>query len=292
MTAPVALDYIDRIAREAGIPDSAIKVAVHKACDGSVGSLHLSLNPTLPEAMHLPINLAQELYGKKVLIGGIEGLSRLLGPAHDIQALQLFGNGAGVIGIIPGQNMKFLAGATREAYDEEGALQVAMAYPHARERVQGRSMLEVTQIAPNQLRVAGLMHEPATTEGNREPVVMAGPMGMVKLFVRTGVITVREAYHAYLKRMAELGTPDKPIKVVIAHHANYKINLLKGKQLEKEGISLSIPWLISDFGNVSAASTMICFLRKLPELQRGDNILFDGFGAGTYYDVVAVELGA
>jgi hypothetical protein len=36
---------------------------------------------------------------------------------------------------------------------------------------------------------------------------------------------------------------------------------------------------------------MIAFLRQLMKLQPGDNILFDGFGAGTYYDVLAVELG-
>jgi len=53
-----------------------------------------------------------------------------------------------------------------------------------------------------------------------------------------------------------------------------------------------MPWLLSDFGNVSAASAMIAFLRKLRDLRPGDHIMFDGFGAGTYYDVVAVELGS
>jgi 3-oxoacyl-[acyl-carrier-protein] synthase III len=52
-----------------------------------------------------------------------------------------------------------------------------------------------------------------------------------------------------------------------------------------------MPWLVSDFGNVSAASNMIAFLRKLPDFKPGDHILIDGFGAGTYYDTLAVELG-
>jgi 3-oxoacyl-[acyl-carrier-protein] synthase III len=52
-----------------------------------------------------------------------------------------------------------------------------------------------------------------------------------------------------------------------------------------------MPWLLSDFGNVSAASAMIAFLRWLPSLAPAEHILIDGFGAGTYYDVVAVELG-
>ena len=52
-----------------------------------------------------------------------------------------------------------------------------------------------------------------------------------------------------------------------------------------------MPWLLSDFGNVSAASAMIAFMRKLTTLATGDHVLFDGFGAGTSYDVLAVEMG-
>jgi len=52
-----------------------------------------------------------------------------------------------------------------------------------------------------------------------------------------------------------------------------------------------MPWLLSEFGNVSAASNMIAFLRQLPHIHRGDHVLFDGFGAGTYYDVLAVAFG-
>ena len=59
----------------------------------------------------------------------------------------------------------------------------------------------------------------------------------------------------------------------------------------KEGIAIPMPWLPSDFGNVSAASAMIAFMRKLSALAPGDHVLFDGFGAGTYYDVLAVEMG-
>ncbi|MGZ9235124.1 MAG: 3-oxoacyl-[acyl-carrier-protein] synthase III C-terminal domain-containing protein, partial [Anaerolineales bacterium] len=114
---------------------------------------------------------------------------------------------------------------------------------------------------------------------------------MVKLFVRSGVIAVRNAYQSYQKRLAELGTPGKEIAVAIVHHANLKINQLKEKHLQKEGICFPMPWLLSEFGNVSAASNMIAFLRELPNLKPLDHILIDGFGAGTYYDALAVELG-
>ena len=280
MSGPISDDYVEEISRRAGIPDTALKVSVHKACDGSVGGLNLALNPGLGYSGQL--NIAEELYGKKVLVGGIEGLSRFTSRAHDINALQLFGNGAGVIGVIPGETMKFLVGKSHEAFDDEGVLAVHMYYPHSRQ-----SLLEISQTGQSHIRVAGLMHEPS----NGQAIEMAGPMGMVKLFVRTGVQVVTDVYQAYQNLMEKMGMPDKSIAVAIVHHANYKINKLKGKHLQKLGISFPMPWLISDFGNVSAASNMIAFLRQLPSLKPGDHILFDGFGAGTYYDVLAVSLG-
>jgi 3-oxoacyl-[acyl-carrier-protein] synthase III len=91
--------------------------------------------------------------------------------------------------------------------------------------------------------------------------------------------------------MQKLGQTPR-IAVAIVHHANYKINKLKEKQLATLGIKFPMPWLLSEFGNVSAASNMIAFLRQLPKLKPGDHVLMDGFGAGTYYDVLALEMGA
>lgn len=147
-------------------------------------------------------------------------------------------------------------------------------------------MVEVTQTGEHHIRIAGLMHEPE----DASPVVMAGPMGMVKLFVRSGVDVVRDVYAAYQARLNELGMAGKQVATTVVHHANLKINRLKEKHLQKEGINLPMPWVIKEFGNVSAASNMIAFLRQLPGLRPGDHVLFDGFGAGTYYDVLAVVL--
>lgn len=288
MSAPVSEDYLNRITKAAGIPDGALKVAIHKACDGSTSSLHLALNPDLPENLQLKDkNIAESLYGKKVLVGGIEGLSRFVGSSHDANALQLFGNAAGILGVIPGQTMKFLAGKSREVFDDEGVLQVAMYYPHSRQKFEGEYNVDVTQPFANNIRVAGLMHEPQ----DGSSIAMAGPMGMVKLFVRTGVQVVRDVYASYQAKLDELGMAGKSLAVAIVHHANFKINKLKEKHLQNEGIILPMPWLLSEFGNVSAASNMIAFLRELPNLKPLDHVLIDGFGAGTYYDALAVELG-
>ena len=287
MSAPLSEDYLDQITKAAGIPDSALKVAIHKACDGSTSSLHLALNPELPENSQLDRNIAKSLYGKKVLVGGIEGLSRFVGSSHDANALQLFGNAAGVVGVIPGTTMKFIAGKSHEVFDDEGVLQVAMYYPHSRQKADSGHNVDVTEPSEHNIRVAGLMHEPK----DGSSITMAGPMGMVKLFVRTGVQVVRDVYAAYQEKLGELGMSGKSLAVAIVHHANYKINKLKEKHLQNEGIVLPMPWLLSEFGNVSAASNMIAFLRELPNMKPFDHILIDGFGAGTYYDALAVELG-
>jgi len=287
MSAPLSEDYLNQITKAAGIRDGALKVAIHKACDGSTSSLHLALNPDLPENLQLDQNIADSLYGKKVLVGGIEGLSRFVGSSHDANALQLFGNAGGVVGVIPGTTMKFIAGRSREVFDDEGVLQVAMYYPHSPQKPDGEYNVDVTEPIENNIRVAGLMHEPS----DGSSITMAGPMGMVKLFVRTGVQVVRDVYAAYQEKLGELGMSGRSLAVAIVHHANYKINKLKEKHLQNEGIVLPMPWLVSDFGNVSAASNMIAFLRELPNMKPLDHILIDGFGAGTYYDAFAVELG-
>jgi 3-oxoacyl-[acyl-carrier-protein] synthase III len=284
MTGPISLDYIREISRMAGIPDSALKVSVHKACDGSMGALHLALNPSLSQPGGL--NIAERLRGKKALVGGIEGLSRIMCGTSDKNALQLFGNGMGAIGVIPGETMRFLVGKSFEAYDEEGLLAVKMQYPHSGPKTEA-SLLDFTGDVENELRVAGLMNEPK----NGEAVEMAGLMGMVKLFVRNGVQVVEDVYREYQSLMERMGESGKSITMGIVHHANFKINALKARHLSKLGIEFPMPWLLSDFGHVSAASNMIAFLRKLPEINLGDHILFDGFGAGTYYDVMAVSMG-
>src|ERR671922_1870292 len=199
MSAPVSEDYLNQITKAAGIPESALKVATHKACDGSTSSLHLALNPDLPENSQLDQNIAESLYGKKVLVGGIEGLSRFIVSSHDANALQLFGNAAGVVGVIPGQTMKFLAGKSREVFDDEGVLQVAMYYPHSKQKPPGETNVDVTSPLANNIRVAGLMHEPE----DGSSISMAGPVGLVKIFLRGGGGGGRGGYFSYPTQMDE-----------------------------------------------------------------------------------------
>lgn len=287
-SGPISDDYTVKIARAAGIPEQALKVSIHKACDSSMSGLHLALNPDLVANREGQRNIAEELRGKKVLVGGIEGLSRFTRWSADSFAMQIFGNGAGVIGLIPGENMKFLVGSTHEVFDENGTLAVHMYYPHSRKDHPSDPMEDVQQAGENHIRVAGFMHEP---DGDA-PLSMESPMGMVKLFVRSGVDFVKDVYAAYQDYLERSGLAGRHFSAVVVHHANFKINTLVKKNLAKLGIELPMPWVLSEFGNVSAASNMIAFLRQLKDMKPNDHVLLYGFGAGTYYDAIAVELNA
>ena len=65
MSAPVSEDYLNQITRAAGIPESALKVCVHKACDGSTSSLHLALNPACPRTSNFRKTLPRACAAKK-----------------------------------------------------------------------------------------------------------------------------------------------------------------------------------------------------------------------------------
>src|ERR1700690_2434526 len=193
MSGPISDDYLSEIAQRAGLREDALKVSVHKPCDGSVGALNLALNPEL--GLPGQTNIAEELRGKKVLVGGIEGLSRFLGMSQDKNALQLFGNGLGMIGLIPGETIKFLVGKSMDVFDNEGLLKIRMLYPHEGLKAIGKLVDVVQEQA--YIRVAGLMHEPE--DGSN--ISMAGLMGMVKLFVRSGVQVVTDAFGSYQQLM-------------------------------------------------------------------------------------------
>ena len=288
VTMPVSEDFVERIASRAGIPEGALKVSIHKACDGSVAGMNLALNPQLAVNHLLNRNLARELLGKKVLVGGIEGLSRVMKTTYDRQALQLFGNGAGIFGMIPGRTLKFLVGGSQEVYDEEGVLQVRMTYPHSPGEPMERRSSKPCRPANISFRVAGLMHEPSTDAG---PVVMAGPMGMVKLFVRSGVIAVRGVYGSYRDLMAQLAMPSKEIAVGDCASRQLQDQSAQGEAVAERGDCHPDAVAAERLRQRQRCLGDDCLHAEAHALAPGDHVLFDGFGAGTYYDVLAVEMG-
>jgi hypothetical protein len=100
------------------------------------GGSNLALNPT-SRRTDACLSTWRRALRKKVLVGGIE-VSFGLWAKHVIKMRSAFGNSAGVIGFIPGQSMKLLAGGSKKCLTKR-AVQVQMVYPM---RIQnGRSIL-------------------------------------------------------------------------------------------------------------------------------------------------------
>src|SRR3989344_9394358 len=269
LTAPVVPEYTALAAESAGVRPEASKLSVHVACDSSMRALHYALTD-------------DGLQGKKVLVGGVEALSRYLQATRDEMALQIFGNGGGVIGLVPGESMKLVVGRSADVGDLQGVLKARMNYPQSRRQ----GLVEISQVGDNHLRLAGLLHEP---DDPNEVADMGKGIAMVKFFVRNGVEIIMSVYEEDRQLMIERGQEGKRPVGGSVHHANFKINSLLVKNLEKAGISqndLPMPWVLRDFGNVSAASNMIAFLRQVGQLKPEDHVFFHGFGAGGYFDTM------
>lgn len=270
LTAPEDDNYTVMVAERLGMREEALKGSFHTACDSSVRALSWALKNS-------------DLVGRKVLVGGVEGLSDLFPYTDDALALQLFANGAGVIGIVPGETFKPLVVKQADVGDERGVLAAKMTYSPPPEG----SLVGVTWTSEHHVRVAGLMPEPE----NGAAVYMREPMAMVRYFVAHNKKLMKEAYEEYRNLMFELGTAERDIVSVSEHHANLKIIRFLERALRKDGLDIPIPWLLDDFGNVSAASPMIAFLRQQERLEWGDDVMIVGFGAGGFFDVVIGRVG-
>lgn len=271
-TIPAHTHFTVEIAQRAGIPDRTPKVSVHTACDSSMRALYLALNN-------------ESLKGKKVLLGGVENLSHGLIGTKDTQALQLFGNGGAVIGLVPGESLTSIVSTSTTIYDEEGALQVAMAYPPPEGETPGMKVYE----SKNHLVVAGKLPKPE----DGSSILMKDNRGMLKLFAFNTAQIAAGTLLEYQNLRELTGTPDDWFDGVVMHHANFKIAESQSRKLDKEyGLKFDLTnhFVVREFGNVSAASPMISWLKQADRMTPGTKWFFLGYGAGGYYDSIVAEV--
>lgn len=269
---PTHKNYTADIAQRTGIPDTTPKISVHTACDSSMRALNTALK-------------SRNLQGRKVLIGGIENLSHGLIGTKDTQALQLFGNGGAVIGIVPGESLTPIVSRSETIYDAEGALQVAMAY----DVPEGDSPAVDFFPEENHIIIAGRLPEPE----DGSSIKMKDNRGMLKLFGYNTADIVAQTLNQFRSRTGITGNPDEWFDGVIMHHANYKIAESQSRRLERVyGLELDLTkhFIVREFGNVSAASPMISWLKQADRMKEGTRWLFVGYGAGGYYDTIIAEV--
>ena len=279
ITSPLSSDFTVEMARRAGIPESALKISVHTACDSSMRGLSW-------------VEQNEKLKGKKVLLGAVENLSRglagggIVEPTKDTQALQLFGNGVGFIGIVPEVSLRpiVIRQGGEDMYDKEGALQVAVNYS-----LLGSSQIEERQYPGNHTVIAGRMPKPV----DGTSVKMADNRGMLTLFGHNTADLTYEVLVETRDKLGLSGDPNEWFQWVVMHNANFKISRSQSARLErvyKLPLDLTPYFVLSDFGNVSAASPMISWLRQSNKMTQGTRGLFVGYGAGGYYDVISAQV--
>jgi 3-oxoacyl-[acyl-carrier-protein] synthase III len=279
MTSPLFSDFTVEMAKRVGIPESAPKVSVDTACDSSMRGLSWVMQN-------------ENLKGKKVLLGAVENLSRgLTGggtvePTKDTQALQLFANGVGFIGIVPEVSLHpiVVRQGDENMYDRQGALQVAVNYS-----LPGSSQIEERQYPGNHTVIAGRMPKPV----DGTSVKMADNRGMLTLFGHNTADIINRVLVETRDKLRLSGNPDEWFQWVVMHNANFKISRSQSARLEREyklPLDLTKYFIVGDFGNVSAASPMISWLRQANKMTQGTRGLFVGYGAGGYYDVISAQV--
>jgi len=218
MSSPLDPDFTVDLANLSGISPYAKKVTVHTACDSSMRGLNWVLDPK------------NGLYGKKVILGGLENLSRSLTggdgtrPTKDTQALQLFANAVGFIGIVPGVSIQPIAVRSETKYDEKAALQVAVNYPMP---TQGENVAEKYDSSKNHLTISGRIPKPGDGTG----VVMANNKEMLKLFGINTAEIVKQILIEMQENLGLQGDPNAWFQWVVMHHANLKIIEFQSKKL-------------------------------------------------------------
>jgi len=94
---PLREDYGRPHRGAAGIPDSALKVSVTRPVT-ALGALNLAMNPDLPRTGVASVTCGGVV--RRAAGGGNRGAEPVMLRTRDRQALQLFGNGAGIFGVI------------------------------------------------------------------------------------------------------------------------------------------------------------------------------------------------
>jgi 3-oxoacyl-[acyl-carrier-protein] synthase III len=278
MSSPVCEDVTVRLAREVGIPEEATKITVHKACDSTGHALNLLLDEK------------NGFYGKKGLLFGLEGLSRGLserdgvGQTRDVQAHQLFANGAGIIGLVPGVTLLPISVRSEDLGDPKGALRASVDY---RMPPEGKEVEVRIDEKNNHIVVAGRIAKPTNGEG----IHMYSNKGMLGQFGIGTADLIAPVTEETRKRLEFNGDANGMYDWIVQHHPNYKILLSQSKRLLRgHGISLRMDehWKIHNYGNVSAASLVIDMLETSGDMRPGTVGLIVAYGAGAHYDVMSV----
>ncbi len=247
--APPVASYAEKVKELCGLTNATILHDAHLACNSGVYELRKAMG-------HI---------GKKVVVAAIEGMTRLapgFNPAEaDNISRYVFSNGVAVWAGVPGESLTMLPdlGETFAEPDPKGSLAGVMPYDMPDDK---------------------FFEETARVTKIRLPTPPPG----YKVFMQ-GVDTTKMFLHAikdrsiawHRKYVEKYG--EKNLQFLILHYASKQManGMIDG--LERKGIALAVPIMVSD-GNMSSANTMKVITRLMSRMSRGRDLYIVSIGAG------------
>lgn len=212
-----------------------------------------------------------DMQGRPVVVMGMEGITYLtqdFDPEYaDALSMRFFSNGAAGLGVVPGETMSLLTRRHSVVRDEKGLLAAHMTYENL--------------VNPND--------DIWQTQGNTDVVMMPQPQNGKRITMdgpRTGLYFIKNAldlvgdlYQSHMKEH-----PDYAPQFSAQHHPSLTVFENFQKKAEREGISVTSPWVVKD-GNSSAATSLIAHNRIAGEMAKPGSVeLFVAYGAGGSFD--------
>lgn len=258
--SPTVPNYARKVAELCGFSNITVAHNVYAACNSGADAFARSL----------------ELQGKKVVVAGIEGMTRLgsFDPAQvDNISRAVFSNGIAVWAGIPGESISLVPGMTTRFHQEDtdGHLAAVMTYrmPY------GSFFVDDGEVTAVRL--------PEPPDGAK--IKMNGRRTAI-MFLRA----VRERYPEYY-RMYESMFGTGMLDFGIMHKASIKVWQGITEWLPTQQIPLRFIDAVRD-GNASAANTMKAFVRLLPNMQENRHYPVISFGAGISGTLAVVQPGS
>lgn len=215
---------------------------------------------------------------KKVVVAGVEGMTRLIRDPYDLTqadpvSMMTFGNAAAAVNIIPGENLRLITSLNGEYRDTQRNLAATSTYDFDE---QG-PMFQIEETNN------GFMEKCWLPKPDRGRIDMR-TNGTTREFLRLLDEMVPQIVGDYKK------IDDRPIKFIVSHHPSFGMILLLKRHLERSGINIEIPWVVDD-GNSSGATSLVALVRLLDRLLPGDVFMYLSFGAGITATALIFEAG-
>ena len=227
---------------------------------------------------------ALELEGKKTLFVAVDGVSKFLAGAKrrevaDEFSLGVFSNGIAVMAFEGGKFFKRIS-LDSENFGSSGIVEIPDIV--ATLSADSRRCYRFPGDAGKLIRYGSVLYQHTHTPADGKGLELK-PIPTAKFFLSHGGRLLQEAAISF---STTVGRRDFK---VICHIPSYALFEGLEKRIHKEFPDVLMPKLIYE-GNSSGATTMIQFVRNIPNLMAGEEILIFSFGGGATFSSYGVRV--